>query len=55
MIGVEWARSAREVLKSVGLEPLYRESPLAHTIDPRFLPELAPWLAGEPAYLTGGA
>jgi phospholipase/carboxylesterase len=40
VIGVEWARRARDLLRQAGAEPLYRESPLAHTIDPRFLPEL---------------
>ncbi len=40
VIGVEWGRRARDLLRGAGAAPLYRESPLAHTIDPRFLPEL---------------
>jgi phospholipase/carboxylesterase len=40
VIGVDWGRRARELLLEAGAEPLYRESPLDHTIDPRFLPEL---------------
>jgi len=45
VIGVEWGRRARETLEEAGFTVLYRESPLPHTIDPRFLVELAPWLA----------
>ncbi len=40
IIPVHWAREARRRLESAGAELLYRESPLPHTIDPRFLPEL---------------
>ena len=45
VIGVEWGRRARETLEEAGFTVLYRESPLPHTIDPRFVVELAPWLA----------
>jgi phospholipase/carboxylesterase len=45
VIGVEWARRARDLLTTAGAEVLYRESPLPHTIDPRFLAEVRPWLA----------
>jgi phospholipase/carboxylesterase len=38
VIGVEWSRRARELLGDA--VRLYRESPLPHTIDPAFLPEL---------------
>jgi phospholipase/carboxylesterase len=40
VIGVEWGRKAHELLPHA----VYRESPLGHTIDPRFLRELGPWL-----------
>jgi phospholipase/carboxylesterase len=44
IIGVEWGRQAREVLEGAGADVLYREYPLPHTVDPRFLAELRPWL-----------
>ena len=40
VIGVEWSRKAHELLPHA----VYRDSPLEHTIDPRFLRELGPWL-----------
>jgi len=46
VIGVEWGRDARDRLRAAGIEPLYRESPMGHTIDPRFLDELRGWVAG---------
>jgi phospholipase/carboxylesterase len=45
VISVEWGRRARATLEDAGAEVLYREYPLPHTIDPRFLAQLAPWLA----------
>jgi phospholipase/carboxylesterase len=45
VISVEWGRRARATLENAGAEVLYREYPLPHGIDPRFLAELAPWLA----------
>jgi phospholipase/carboxylesterase len=45
VIGVEWGRRARDLLTEAGAQPLYREYPLPHAIDPRFLAELRPWLA----------
>jgi phospholipase/carboxylesterase len=45
VISVEWGRRARATLQDAGAEVLYREYPLPHGIDPRFLAELAPWLA----------
>jgi phospholipase/carboxylesterase len=45
VIGVEWGRDARDRLRAAGHEPLYRESPMPHTIDPGFLGDLRPWLA----------
>ena len=44
VIGVEWGRKARDQLTEAGAEVLYRESPMPHTIDPRFVAELQPWL-----------
>jgi phospholipase/carboxylesterase len=44
VIGVEWGRLAKEQLEAAGADVLYREYPLPHTIDPRFLGELRPWV-----------
>jgi len=44
VIGVEWGRQARERLEAAGAEVLYRESPMAHSVDPTFVRELAPWI-----------
>ena len=46
VIGVEWGRRAHELLEGAGAEVLYHESPMPHTIDPRFVVELREWLAG---------
>jgi len=51
VIPVEFGRQARAALEGAGGEVLYREYPLAHSVDPGFLEELAPWLS---RYLTGG-
>jgi phospholipase/carboxylesterase len=47
VISVEFSRQARELLEAAGGEVLYREYPLPHAVDPGFLLELAPWLAGK--------
>jgi phospholipase/carboxylesterase len=44
VIEVEWGRRARALLEQAGADVVYRESPLPHAIDPRFLLELRPWL-----------
>lgn len=44
VIPVTFARAARERLTAAGADVLYRESPLPHTIDPAFIPELQRWL-----------
>ena len=44
VIGVEWGRKAREVLAAAGAEVAYKESPMAHTIDPQFLHDARGWL-----------
>ena len=45
VISVEWGRRARAQLESAGADVTYRESPMPHTIDPRYLGELRGWLA----------
>jgi phospholipase/carboxylesterase len=45
IIGVEWGRRARAQLEAAGFPVTYRESPLPHAIDPRFLAELQGWVA----------
>jgi phospholipase/carboxylesterase len=44
VIGVEFGRSARERLEQAGADVTYRESPMAHTIDPGYLDELRGWV-----------
>ena len=44
VISVEFGRDARDRLEQAGADMLYRESPMAHTIDPAFLSELPAWL-----------
>ena len=44
VISVEFGREARRILEDAGASVLYREYPLPHAIDPRFLVELRSWL-----------
>jgi phospholipase/carboxylesterase len=44
VISVEFGREARDRLHEAGAEVTYRESPMAHTIDPAFMGELPGWL-----------
>ena len=44
IIPVDFGRDARDRLEQAGLAVVYRESPMAHSVDPAFLGELAPWL-----------
>jgi phospholipase/carboxylesterase len=44
VISVEFGRRARAILEGAGADLLYREYPLPHTIDPRFLDELKGWV-----------
>ena len=44
VIPVEFGREARDTLEQAGLDVTYRESPMAHSVDPEFLRGLAPWL-----------
>ncbi len=46
VIPVEFGHRARARLEEAGAEVLYRESPLAHQIDPQVIAELQPWLRG---------
>jgi phospholipase/carboxylesterase len=45
VISVEWSRRARAELEGASAEVLYREYPLPHAVDPRYLSELSSWLA----------
>ena len=45
VIGVEFGRRAAELLEGAGLDVQYREAPVAHGVDPRWIPELQDWLA----------
>ena len=44
VISVEFGRRARAILEEAGADVLYRESPIPHTIDPRFLTDLQGWV-----------
>lgn len=44
VIGIEWAHDAKRRLEAAGADVLYRESPIGHSIDPHFVPELREWL-----------
>jgi len=45
IIPVDLARQARDTLESTDADIIYKESPMAHTIDPAFLQDrLVPWL-----------
>jgi phospholipase/carboxylesterase len=44
IISVEFGREAYRLLDEAGLDVIYHESPMAHSVDPAFLKALAPWL-----------
>jgi phospholipase/carboxylesterase len=44
VISVEFARDAKRRLEAAGADVLYRESQMAHTIDPRVIPDLQAWV-----------
>ena len=44
VISADFARAARDRLAATGAAVLYRESPMAHTIDPRVVPDLQAWV-----------
>jgi phospholipase/carboxylesterase len=45
VIGIEFGHEARDRLTAGGLDVLYRETPMSHTIDEEYLPVLRDWLA----------
>ena len=45
VIGVQFGRAAREQLERAGAELTYRESPMAHSVDPDYLSELRGWVS----------
>jgi len=45
VISVQFARQARDRLERAGLAVTYHESAMAHTIDPRVIPDLQRWVA----------
>jgi len=45
VIGVEFGREARDRLEAAGADVTYRESPMGHSVDPDYLPELSAWVA----------
>jgi phospholipase/carboxylesterase len=55
VIGVEWGRRARDLLEGAGFDVTYREYPLPHAVDPRFLAELAPLVANALSAAPGSA
>jgi phospholipase/carboxylesterase len=44
VISVDFSRRAKQLLEDAGADVLYRESPMEHGVDPRFLPELRAWV-----------
>jgi phospholipase/carboxylesterase len=44
VIPVHFGREARDRLMAAGLDVTYRESPMAHSVDPEFLRALVPWV-----------
>ncbi len=44
VIDVTFGRDARERLAAAGAEVTWRESPIAHSVDPSYLPELREWV-----------
>ncbi len=44
VISVEFSRQARPLLEQAGLAVVYRESPMAHGVDPGYLTDLSGWI-----------
>jgi phospholipase/carboxylesterase len=44
VIGVEFGREANERLVAAGADVMYRETQMGHSVDPRYLAELAGWV-----------
>jgi phospholipase/carboxylesterase len=53
VIGIDFARRARALLEAGGLPVEVHETPMAHSIDPRVVPELARWLEARRPVPTG--
>ncbi|MBA2349039.1 MAG: phospholipase [Solirubrobacterales bacterium] len=53
VIAVEFARGARTLLEAGGAAVEYHETPMAHTIDPRVLPDVQRWLAETTSTASG--
>jgi phospholipase/carboxylesterase len=49
VIGVQFGRSAKERLERAGAAVTYRESPMAHSVDPDYLAELRDWVKARAA------
>jgi phospholipase/carboxylesterase len=45
IISVDFGRRAHVTLEEAGCDTLYYESPIPHTIDPRFIPQAREWVA----------
>lgn len=45
VIRADFSRDARARLEEAGADVMYRESPLPHTIDPDYIPDIASWLS----------
>ena len=54
VISVEWGRRAKQQVEDARGEVLYRESPMEHSVDPRFIAELRPWVAAVAAASVTG-
>jgi phospholipase/carboxylesterase len=44
VINVEFSRKAKTLLENAGADVVYRESPIGHSIDPRFVLDLRAWV-----------
>jgi phospholipase/carboxylesterase len=44
IIPVQFGREARDLLERAGFDVTYRETPMAHSVDPDYLTELGAWL-----------
>ena len=44
VISVDWGRRAKQLRELAGADVVYREYPLPHAVDPRFVVELQPWV-----------
>lgn len=46
VIGVEWGRGAKQRLEAAGAQVTYAETPMGHSIDPRFASTIPAWIKG---------